>query len=652
MAKLHWYCQYNTHIVDKESGEDVSNYALSFSDKTISNIFMSNEYGTDLNNVELNIKSIEDADSYLYLYASGEYTFEESDVQFFPLMDENDKEAVYNGEIYRGTKIISIGVDVTLDGYEPYSSKPDAKSDQQSLLFQWSYEDLNGGDGTFDDPPEIENDIQMSPAPLPAPPTWAWIRYTDIDFYGIRQTPITQTYPINHVYGHPFYNKFVVFSGSNSYGIWSWLNTANTSQQSHFSYQSSSGISYSVSDDPNHNYGPLNFWQLSNNEIYSAVTSETFYYSGSSHGHQSNVFSGTYHIYCVCVVNLSSQTIYDVSDVYNHPQAPINNCSLLQNEFQLDVVSLVTQCSGVSMVDVGLGYAGSAVTGKHGYVRLISSSTTYYNGMPAFISRIGSPGTFTEVHPKGYINYPAVLNTTGEVASKQRARSLWALFDDSSALDTNGKIGFTPDYIDGTGVQSYLTYDSGPFQDDNRMILTSEMLSYYGTNNYYVDELNGTNQTYLNYSVQDNTIYLNNNVEYNLGQIKLSGNTTYIIGCPTIFTTSGFSSFNITFRVGTNNSSFQTQHFFRSGWWNRNQNQYSNNPSNGTYTPIVLGAMLVKTPDFPGVAFFNIYCMANTTNYTTLNPIKIFSHQIFYHPIVRDNYLDVNGVVPIDTDDM
>lgn len=661
MAKLHWYCQYNTHIVDKESGEDISNYALSFSDKTISNIFISNEYGTDLNDVELNIKSIEDAESQLNLYASGAYEFEEENIQFFPLMDDNDKEAVYNGEIYRGTKTIAIAVDVELDGYEKYSSQPDKRGDQQYMLFQWSYEDLNGGDGTFDDPPEIENDIQMSSNP-PSPITWAWIIHTDINFYGKKQEQSNNSYQINHITGQPFSNRFIVFSGSNSAAMSggldqsnpSWANVEYSSQQSAFHFVSNVYTDSIVTSDPNHNYVPLDFYTLTNNGTYSAETTEDFFYSASSHGHQTAVFSGKYNVYGVCLTGTNGTQHYTINDVYNYPQSPTNNCTLLQNVFKVNIKS-EHQGKAMSKVDVGLGYAGGGLTAGDGYVRLITSSTSYSDiyGMPCFISRIGSPGGFTTVSPN--IEKNITLQTTGEVASRQRAISLWPLFDDNSELGNNNELGFTHNDIESTySTKLYIKYDSGrTTQDGNSVLLTSELCSYYGVSNvsHYVDEANNTNWTYQSYTVNNTSLSLNGS-EQQLGQIKLSASTKYIIGCPMFFMTSGCSFFGLGIRVGTPQFSFNLQYFYRNiNNWSSGSSSYIN-PNLYNYKEFVAfspGAILLTTPSTISPGFYNIYGRATcTTGGTAI--LKTFQHQMFYHPITMDNYLetDIPNIIPID----
>ena len=143
-----------------------------------------------------------------------------------------------------------------------------------------------------------------------------------------------------------------------------------------------------------------------------------------------------------------------------------------------------------------------------------------------------------------------------------------------------------------------------------------------------------------------------NGSEQQLGQIKLSASTKYIIGCPMFFMTSGCSFFGLGIRVGTPQFSFNLQYFYRNiNNWSSGSSSYIN-PNLYNYKEFVAfspGAILLTTPSTISPGFYNIYGRATcTTGGTAI--LKTFQHQMFYHPITMDNYLetDIPNIIPID----
>lgn len=662
MAELHWRCTYLANIYDKDKFDGLSGYKFEFTDDTIRIIFFETEYGNALEDVEKNNSSIEAAEEKLTLFSEGWVYFDDGNPYYFPLMNDEEIERVNNGELYRGNRLVSVGVAVELDGYDPYVSEPEKRANAQYLNFDWSYNDFNGGDGEFEEIEPVENNIEMAQAPVIPTTKWLWKTCCIFNVSGTTNTSQPVYYPLNEF-------RLQVFSGTNLPGIATFFSgntpvTIFSTGTSHLQYENILSTT-TVSSDSGQNYFPMDFWTLAQQGIYSAITDENFYYSISGAGHQAAVFSGRYSIFGICVEHGGIHP-HDPSDI-NYNVADLtrtdNNSILNANYFSLLVFDEFND-AGISMVDVGLGHAGSALTGLYGRINVISSAKPYSDGMPCFVSRIGSPGEFVVVPPNN--TYELYLKSTGEVASTNRARSLWAMFDDSSSLyynDIGGKLGFTPNDIYNAGnLANKFWFSDGYQQNGNRLILTSDMLGYVGTPNYFVNESLSTNWTYLNYEASfvgeatssgDISLYPGGN-EILVGTINVSANTKYIIGLPCFLPGPGdpnrvFET-DFIFRIGTNYQSFNPQHFYRGPDWNKNANKYY--CLGGKW--MCPGALLFKTPsNYYGTV--NLYVtLTQSTDVDMMENTKVLSttHTIFYHPILKDNYLDIYGPRPIDASDM
>jgi hypothetical protein len=406
----------------------------------------------------------------------------------------------------------------------------------------------------------------------------------------------------------------------------------------------------------------MDFWTLTSNGTYSAETTEMFYYTASCVGHKTGMFSGFYSIYAVCLTDLYGNQQYSMSHLSNH-STPMQNKAILEaNVFTINILNDVDyEHDSVCHVDVGLGHAGSAITGRYGYVRVISSAWTFSDEMPCFISRIGSPGEFLSVSPNR--PYSAYIQTTGEIASKSRAKQLWASFDSSSALyyngfndNLNGEISFTPNQVyNAPNLDNNLLFTEGPQQDNNRLLLTSELLNYGNTPNYYVDEKSSTTWNYLNYITSEHyELFSSGGGEVLIGQIELSANTKYVV-CLPMFQAPTPTYFNFIPRIGTNNISFNLLHFYHGPHWHKNMGCYVvNEVDKGKI--ISVGALLIKTPNnYKGTNIFNVYINVTycVDMYGSGTKIYVGSPQtLFYFPILKDNYLDTNGPRPVDVADM
>lgn len=657
MAELHWRCTYLANIYDKDKFDGLSGYKFEFTDETIRSIFFETNYGNTENDVEKNTSSIEASEEKLVLSSEGWIAFEDEKPYFFPLMTEEEIEQVNSGDFFKGNSLVSVGVIVELDGYETYTSEPERRANVQYLNFDWSYNDFNGGNGEFEEIETLENNIEMAQAPLIPETKWIWKVFCHFNVSGTTNTAQPVYYPLDDY-------KLQVFSGSNIPGIETFIsgNTPNTIYSTGTSLLNYENVlsTTTVTADAAHNYYPIDFWTLAQQGVYSAITSDNFYYSLSGAGHQSSVFSGGYSIYGICIEHGNVQH-YNPSDINNIARGWVisNKATLNANYFSLHVIDDFNDVN-ISMVDVGLGHAGSALTGLYGTVSVISSAIPFSDGMPCFVSRIGSPGEFTVVPPNS--TQEVHLKSTGEIASTNRARSLWSTFDDSSALyyhDINGELGFTPNDIYNAGnLENKFWFSDGYQQDDNRLILTSDMLGYLGTPNYFVDELQLTTWTYSNYTTNlegaSVTSLYPGIGEVLFGNINVSANTKYIVCLPSFKTdedeNQSVYEISLNFRVGTEQVSVLLHHIYRGPNWNTNTNMY-NSLSGKWFCP---GAILFQTPsNYEGP--INLYAtLVHCQNVETLGSGKLYlwQHTIFYHPLLKDNYLDVNGPRPVDVADM
>lgn len=651
MAELHWRCTYMANIYDKDKFDGLSGYKFEFTDDTIKIIFFETEYGNALEDVEKNNSSIEAAEEKLTLFSEGWVYFDDGNPYYFPLMNDEEIERINNGELYRGNRLVSVGVAVELDGYDPYMSEPEKRANVQYLNFDWSYKGLNGGDGEFEEIEPVENNIEMAQAPLVPITKWIWKAFCQFNVSGTTNSSQPVYYPLDNF-------KLQVFSGTNLPGIASFFSgntpvTIYSTGTSHLQYENILSTT-TVSSDSGQNYFPMDFWTLAQQGIYSAITNEKFYYSVSGGGHQESVFSGGYSIYGICIEHGNVQH-YNPSDINSTSRGWMiaNNAILNANYFSLYIMDEFNDAS-ISMVDVGLGHAGSALTGLHGVVNVISSAIPFSDGMPCFVSRIGSPGEFSVVPPNS--THEIFLKSTGEIASTNRARSLWAMFDDSSSLyynDIEGKLGFTPNdiYIAGDLANKFL-FSDGYQQDGDRMILTSDMLGYVGTPNYFVNELASTNWTYSNYTTILSYSFSSGSGEQMIANIELAANTKYIVCLPNFLTVNP-TYFNLKARIGTNNMSCSLLHFYHGPYWDKNSGYYITNSEQEKY--LCTGALLIKTPN-TNLSHLNVYievidCFSPNDNYN--NKVYLESPQtLFYYPILKDNYLDADGPRPIDVDDM
>ena len=336
MAELHWRCKYLANIYDKDKFDGLSGYKFEFTDDTIRIIFFETEYGNALEDVEKNNSSIEAAEEKLTLFSEGWVYFDEGDPYYFPLMDDEEIERINAGELYRGNKLVSVGVVVELDGYDTYISEPEKRANAQYLNFDWSYKEFNGGDGEFEEIEPVENNIEMAQAPLIPETKWIWKVFCQFNVSGTTNTAQPVYYPLDDY-------KLQVFSGSNIPGIETFIsgNTPNTiysTGTSHLNYENVLSTT-TVTSDYAHDYFPMDFWTLAQQGTYSAITSDNFYYSLSGAGHQSNVFSGGYSIYGICIEHGNVQH-YNPSDINSTSRAwmIVNKAILNANYFSLHVI--------------------------------------------------------------------------------------------------------------------------------------------------------------------------------------------------------------------------------------------------------------------------------------------------------------------------